>query len=239
MKFHIESFETLLSTQDLAISKARNGAPEGTVIQAALQTAGRGRGSNRWIAAPGNLLISVILRPMRPPHETAQIAFVAAVAVGDAIQKWTGDHALTLKWPNDVLIGSKKISGILIETEIKEDVVDCLIVGVGLNVLVPPDDRISIKDVCKKPPSVNEVRDAVLEKLDQWYELWLKKGFAPVREAWLKQAHGLGKEAEVRLSRETLTGIFRGLDEDGALLLETETGIRPVHAAEVHFGLEK
>src|SRR5271165_702081 len=113
---------------------AREGAAHGTVVHADGQTAGRGRLSRRWLSPPGNLYLSIILRPDVPPARVAEIGFVAALAVADAVDALVPRHVrAALKWPNDVLVNDGKIAGILME---QAD--DTVILGIGLDVLQAP-----------------------------------------------------------------------------------------------------
>ena len=105
-----------------------------------------------------------------------------------------------------------------------------------MNILAPPEGRIGLDSVKKRPVFINVFRDDYLARLAQYYTLWREKGFAPIREEWLQQAHGLGQALTVRLPEVTYEGIFEGIDESGALLLKTGGQTRHFTAGEVHFG---
>ncbi|MCB1529827.1 MAG: biotin--[acetyl-CoA-carboxylase] ligase [Rhodospirillales bacterium] len=228
------------STQDLAQDAAEAGTAEGYVIQALQQTAGRGRHGNDWLSPMGNLYLSFVLRPERlAPGHAGQLAFVTAVALSDAMGAYLDPerHCKTLKWPNDILVDGLKISGILLESNIKNDSeIEYLVVGVGVNVFAPPEGAAGLDALKEKPVYVNVFRDDFLACFAESYGLWREKGFAPIREEWLKQAHGLNGPMSVRFPEVSYSGIFDGLDESGALLLDQEGRTRTFTAGEVYFG---
>lgn len=205
-------------------------APEGTVIQALEQTGGRGRFGNVWASPAGNVYMTALLRPNASPNQAAQLAFVVALALFEAIGTFD-KRTVQLKWPNDVLIEGTKAAGILLEQSLTPTgQVAYVLVGMGINVLAPPEGR-----ACVQAPSVNAMRDAVLGALEQRYTQWQQQGFAAVRENWLQHAYGLGKPITARMSQNTTTGVFEGIDETGALLLRTNGGIERITGAEIQF----
>lgn len=236
--WRVQVLGTTPSTQDVVRGLADTGEAEGLGIQALQQTSGRGRHGNAWTSPMGNLYLSVLLRPSCRPDKAAQMAFVCALALSDAIDKVMEEgHVKTLKWPNDVLIDGKKVSGILLETKLDpHGRVDYLIIGTGVNIFAPPEGCIGLDQIKKDAVFVNKFRDVYLESLLVRYTAWQDKGFAPLRDAWLKQAHGLNEPMRIRLPETTYHGIFRGLDENGVLLAEIDGQIRSFTAGEVHFG---
>ena len=134
MAFRILYYETVESTNDLALQFAKEGAAEGTVIAADFQTKGRGRQKREWISPRGKgLLFSVILRPALSASSAPILTHLAGEAVAEALKKEAG-LACTLKKPNDVLVGGKKIAGILTESSGTGDRIDYVVIGIGLNV---------------------------------------------------------------------------------------------------------
>jgi BirA family biotin operon repressor/biotin-[acetyl-CoA-carboxylase] ligase len=226
------------STQDVLKDRAAQGAGEGTVVQALLQTAGRGRHGNAWDSPMGNLYMSALFCPDIPADRAGQMAFVAAVALSAAMEPYIDGkaHDKRLKWPNDVLIDGLKVSGILLETVLIKDRVSHLIVGMGVNILAPPEGRTGLDAVKSKPVYVNVFRDDVLKRLDHDYALWRNAGFAPIRDEWLAQAYGLRAEITVRLPEVTLSGVFEGIDPEGALMLRQGTHLTLIRSGDVHFG---
>ena len=241
MDFQVKTFAELDSTQDEAMRLIRQNpdkAQEGTVIHAMSMASGRGRHGNQWHAPMGNLYLSVLLTPEIDDKDCGQLAFVAALAVAETIESLAGtqqgdksdpSQKIELKWPNDVLVGGKKISGILIE---KESIgsKSVYIMGVGINILAPPDGAISLQDICTKRTPINPVRDFFLDVFEAYYLRWSYEGFAPIHSRWMRQAAFLDQEIDVRLANQTKRGIFKGIDKDGALLLQN-----PQDAAEERY----
>ena len=240
VEWRVDVAGTAGSTQDVVHNKAIGGEDEGYVFQALQQTGARGRHGNQWDAPMGNLYMSVLLRPPCTLNDAGQLSFVVAVALSKALGPYIDDtkHKRTLKWPNDVFVDGLKLSGILLESNLQADnSLDSIVLGVGVNIFKPPEFAISIQDAGEKPVYVNVFRDEFLTALSEFYEIWQKKGFAPIREAWLKEAHGLNDPITVRLPNETFKGVFKGIEETGALLVELENGEeRVVQAGDVHFG---
>lgn len=222
--FRLVALETTGSTNDEARRLAAAGAAPGTVVWAREQSAGRGRRGRRWISPPGNLHVSFLIEPGRPPAEAPHLAFVAALAAVAALEEVAPDLSFACKWPNDVLCGGRKIAGMLIEPA---DTGGLLVLGIGIDVEHAPEEvlypAVSLRGA-GAAASVADVLAALCRHLGPWLERWRAEGFAPVRAAWLGRAAGLGHPVTVRLDGETLTGTFAGLDETGALLLQLPHG---------------
>ncbi len=237
--FRLHHFETLGSTNDEAKALARAGAPEGTLVWAGEQTAGRGRRGRTWLSPRGNLYLSLVLRPAGAPAGAAQLGFVAALGLGDALALLTGPAMeLRYKWPNDLLVNGRKLAGILLESEnAASDRVDFVVAGIGVNIIAAPEDvefpatSLAAEGVIGITPAV--LLGGFVRHFDIWARRWREAGFAPVRAAWLARASGLGERVRVRLERSTLFGRFLDLDADGALVLEGEEGRRRIAAGEV------
>ncbi len=233
--------EEVGSTNDEARRLLLGGAPAWTVAWAGSQTGGRGRDGRRWSSPPGNLYASLLLRPPGPPARVAQLAFVAAVAIGEALRGMLpGARPVTLKWPNDVLVGGRKVAGILLESEgARAEGVDGVVVGFGVNVeAFPGDARLpatSLRAEGVHGVGPGDVLGACLRALWLWNATWQEAGFAPVREAWTAAAHGLGAPALARLPGGDVAGTFEGLAEGGEMLLATPSGTRRVSAGDVFF----
>ena len=227
------------STQDLVRRAAQAGEGEGYAVQALQQTKGKGRHGNEWDSPMGNLYLSALLRPRCTPEEAGQLAFVVALALSAAIDGYLDPdkNRKTLKWPNDSLIDGAKLSGILLESNLDAaGQVDWLIVGTGVNIFAPPEGRAGLDSLKTKPIFVNVFRDEYLAALGRFYTVWREKGFAPIREEWLQQAHGKGGPLTVRLPEVSFSGLFDGIDDKGSLLLKTPDGLRTFTAGDVHFG---
>jgi BirA family transcriptional regulator, biotin operon repressor / biotin---[acetyl-CoA-carboxylase] ligase len=237
--FHLRHYATIGSTNDKAKTLARAGAADGTLVWADEQTLGRGRRGRIWRSPPGNLYLSLVLRPECSPARAAQLGFVAALGLGDAILPHLGPALrLRYKWPNDLLANGRKLAGILLESETSAgDRVDFVVIGVGVNILAAPGD-VEFPATSLEAQGVAGVTAPVLlegfvRHFAGWGERWRAEGFAPVREAWLRAASGLGERISVRLEHSTLFGRFHDLDLDGALLLDAAEGSRRIAAGDV------
>lgn len=236
----VVAFDTIGSTNDEALRRAEAGAPEGTVITASRQEGGRGRRGRAWSSPPGNAYSSTIVRPNGPPDRAAQLGFVAALAVCDAVT--TGlppSRAVRLKWPNDVLVDGCKISGILLESAVSADGrVEHVVIGTGINVAAaPPTTAASyptaslhdLGDGRDAPAVLRAYLQALAARLQQW-----RQGFTGTRADWLSRAAWLGERVAVSLGHERVEGRFAGLDVDGALLLQPDGGdVRRIVSGEV------
>ncbi|HEY3912645.1 MAG TPA: biotin--[acetyl-CoA-carboxylase] ligase [Stellaceae bacterium] len=243
--YHLVCCDAIGSTNDEAKRLARAGAPERTVVWALEQTAGRGRRGRRWASPRGNLYASLVLRPDCSPESAARLGFAAALAIGDALASLVpGLAGLACKWPNDVLLGGRKIAGILLESEIgpastvgNGETVAFVVVGIGINLAAAPADAefpaTSLAAEGYPPPEPAAALEPLLRCFDVWERRWREEGFASVRAAWLARAAARGQPIEVRLENRTLRGRFADLDHRGALVLETPDGPRLIAAGDV------
>jgi BirA family biotin operon repressor/biotin-[acetyl-CoA-carboxylase] ligase len=220
------------STNSEAMRLAGEGALSGTWVIADRQTAGRGRSGRAWISPPGNFHASLILRNVSPLEKAAQLALVSGVAVHAAVMAATAGtrmDALELKWPNDILLGRRKLGGILVESSVtRRDEGALAVVGIGLNLAHHPDltDR-PATDLSAHGASIAPMN--LLPSLDQSMQEWITNwasgdGFATVREAWLARSLPAGTGLTVNSGRGVLNGVFAGLDPEGALLLTAPSG---------------
>ena len=213
---------------------ASGSVAEGDWLIADAQTAGRGRMGRGWASPPGNLYASllVMLRPTDP--QPATLALVAAVALVDTLRIWVPGHRLAIKWPNDVLAGGAKLSGILLERG-----GDAVVAGFGVNQLFHPPglDRpaTSIAALAGTAPDPATVLDALAETFTHWLVRWRGEGLAPVRAAWLDRAHPVGTALSAALpDGHCIDGLFDGLTDDCALRLRLADGsVRVIHAGDV------
>ncbi|SMH52208.1 biotin--[acetyl-CoA-carboxylase] ligase [Azospirillum agricola] len=228
--FQVKAFASVGSTNDEAKALARAGAGEGTIVWARRQESGRGRRGRAWTSPEGNLYSSTILRPGGSPAEAAQISFVAALAIAETAESVLPDPSgVRCKWPNDVLVRDRKLSGILLESEPGADgAVGWLVLGVGINLRHFPDDAGYAATSLTAEGAPVMAPSALLEiyagHLAAWYGRWRAFGFGPVRDAWLARARGLGGPILVRLADRTIPGTFADLDSDGVLLLDPADG---------------
>jgi len=238
----IEAFDEIDSTNAEARRRAEAGERGPVWLTAKVQTAGRGRRGRSWETGSGNLAATLLTVTTKPPGEAAQISFVAALAVADLAATYVPPTLVALKWPNDPLIAGRKASGILVESGPHPSGGLWLAVGCGVNLATPPvtPDRPATSFAEHRtapPPSPLEALGVLAEAFAGWQELWERRGFAPIAEAWTLRAHGLGQPCEARLPSETINGVAEGLDADGALRLRTPSGVvRRITAGDVFFG---
>jgi BirA family transcriptional regulator, biotin operon repressor / biotin---[acetyl-CoA-carboxylase] ligase len=229
------------STSDEAKALAAAGAPAGTIVWALEQTGGRGRLDRSWSSPRGNLFSSFVLRPEVAPAQAAELGFVASLAVAEAVSGFVLQPApIRLKWPNDVLVDGAKIAGILLEARsASSGLVDWVVLGIGINIVAAPEGTpypaTCIARLTETPPLAGAVLEALAAALATWLDIWDRRGFPPIREAWLDRARGLGETLQIRQGEAILSGRFLDLDLDGALVLETATGVRRITAGDVHF----
>lgn len=237
--WRLRCFETLPSTSDLCISLAEGGEPDGLAVLALRQTHGRGSRGRNWDAPPGNLNLSVLLRPAGDAAEAGRWALLAGLALFDALAPHAG-AGLTLKWPNDLMLDGAKLAGILLDSAVQADGrLGWLVLGLGANLAHAPDlpDR---RAACLPAPAPlpQAVAASVLDRLAQWRRVRAVDGFAAIRAAWLARAHPSGTRLTVRSGGTVVGGRFAGLAEDGSLLLQTGGRVHAFPTAEVLQGRE-
>ncbi len=236
--YRLLDYDELDSTNDEAKRLGADGAPAGCVVWAKSQPNGRGRRGRRWDGPPGNLYMSLLLRPAHSPAAAAQLGFVAALAVGEACAPFLPEATKPrYKWPNDVLVSGRKVSGILLESSALPDgMLDWLVVGIGINVASHPagtEFPATSLAASGGTATVTQLLESTVARYHHWMGRWEAAGFEAIREAWLSNAIGVGGKVTVRLERQVLEGRFADLDRDGALLLETDEGNRRVLAGDV------
>jgi len=239
------TFDEIDSTNAEAARRAGAGDAGPYWLLAARQTAGRGRRGRSWTSEPGNLFITYLGVSDRPPGEIALLSFAVALAVADVADNVLGRAAALVKWPNDVMVLGRKISGILLESGALGAGRTWVAVGIGINIASAPtdvDQPIAALSALAngKTISVESVEQVLRRRLGFWSGRIEREGFAPIREAWLARAHGMGAAATARLGNEEVAGVMRGLGADGALELELPDGrTRLITAGEVFFGPQK
>ncbi|MEO3431775.1 biotin--[acetyl-CoA-carboxylase] ligase [Inquilinus sp. CAU 1745] len=235
-------FDRLGSTNDEARARATDGAAHGTVVWADAQDSGRGRRGRSWSSLAGNLFCTTILRPDAPAATAGQLGFVIALATHEAVKALSPTADAMLKWPNDLLVGGRKISGILLESALRPDGrTDWVIAGLGVNVAAHPENSETPAISLNALPGASEATAAelletYLPRLRFWYDRWALEGFELIREAWLERARGLGGEVRVRLETDSFAGLFEDIDMNGALIVRLGDGTRRrVNAGDVFF----
>ncbi len=223
---NVRRYRLVASTMEVARELARQGLPEGTVVIADHQTAGRGRLGRTWLSPEGSLALSVILYPSLA--ELPSLIMLTSLAVADAIRSVTGLEA-QIKWPNDVLIGGRKVCGILVEADVQRDKVNYAVIGIGVNVNVPAaalaevrPPPTSLSAELGRPVSIVEVTRSLLREMDRRY-LELKSG-GSLFEAWRDRLVTLGKHVRVTSGEVSFDGIAESVERDGRLSVRTSDG---------------
>jgi BirA family biotin operon repressor/biotin-[acetyl-CoA-carboxylase] ligase len=221
------------STNAEAYRLADEGAEEGTVIVADSQHQGKGRLGRIWHSPPGvNLYTSLILKPPILPVNAFQLTFLSAVAVARAIEASIATPPF-IKWPNDILLGSKKVAGLLNEMSAETERVNFVILGIGVNLNMlpeqfPEDLRYPATSLAiESGRKINRLQFArqLLESLDALYTDYLSNGYGPIRDEWVARCGMIGLQVAVSGTSEQIEGIATGIDDSGALLVKKESGV--------------
>lgn len=236
----VEVLESVGSTNAEALQRARAGSRGPIWIVARRQEAGRGRRGRHWASEPGNLFATLLLTNSFPPAQAPQLSFVAALAVHDAVTESAPAIAgsLSLKWPNDVLLRTKKFSGILVEGESAPDGALAVAIGIGVNCRHHPDDvaypatNLAAEGAALAPEEMfRAVATAMQRRLAQWAQ---GANFGAIRTDWIARGPRPGERMNVRLDRREIAGGFETLDEAGRLVLRLADGsIETVTAGEI------
>lgn len=235
-------YDEIESTNAEAKSLAISGAPEGTVVIADCQTAGRGRLGHRWVSPAGKgLLFTVLLRPELAINDAPLLTLVAAVAVAEGIEEHTGVQT-RIKWPNDIFVGDRKVGGILMEVSGDRDEVEWLAVGIGVNVNTEYGDlpvglrrtATSLKMARGDTVDRSDLLANLLLSLERHYSDAVANGFEDAVSSFRGRDYLLGKSVTVQTRRGPIIGNAAGVDERGALLVDIgDRRIRRFHSGEV------
>ncbi|WP_440895712.1 biotin--[acetyl-CoA-carboxylase] ligase [Amphibacillus sp. Q70] len=226
----LEHYPVLDSTQRLAMEKAQKGAEEGLVVVADKQTTGKGRRQHRWYSNhSGGVWLSFVLHPKMVPAKAPQLTLLTAIAVVQAMESATELKPM-IKWPNDILIGDKKIAGILTEMQAEHDEIHYVVIGIGLNVNQTSNDldhqikhmATSLLIETEKTYHKQVIIQAILTHFETIYHDYLLNGFEPIRKQWLHYAYRLGDLIHYTINGEENRGILHGIANDGSLIIEDE-----------------
>lgn len=239
--FHLRSVG---STNQVAQDLGRRRYPEGTLVAAEEQTAGRGRWQRSWWSPPETgVWLSLVLRPQLAPYQVSQITLVAGVSCARAIEDCLGLRP-GIKWPNDIVYDGRKLCGILVEMDATAEQVHFLVIGIGINVnqeledfpLDLRDTAVSLGMIAGRRVQRLPLVQRFLEVFEDDYDRFCRDGFAAARQAWLSYQATLGKAVRVQAGLEEFTGEACGLDDDGSLLVRLGSGqVRRCIAGEVTF----
>ena len=219
--------EDIDSTNAEALRQAGSGSAGNIWVRAARQSAGRGRSGRQWISDKGNLFASLLLRPRCTIESAVQLAFVAGLAAHDALADMDNGLCgqLALKWPNDVLLDDAKLAGILLESVSPDaEGSPAVAIGIGLNLASHPDDTPTpATDLAAHGISVGPERafSALARAMAYRVELWAGgRGWQQIRENWKERSVPTGRTVSAHLGSDKVIGTYRGIDDDGALLVD-------------------
>lgn len=239
--YDLRAFDLLDST-NAECRRIADGGHRGNIwIVTAEQSAGRGRRGREWVSRPGNLFASLLYGIDCDLGMASQLSFVTALAVRDTLADiLQSSERVTCKWPNDILVGGKKISGILLETAGRGgETPSHVVIGIGINVMHHPENPqypvTNLKDESGGEIELELVMERLAQSMAHWISRWKDHGFTLIRKAWKDNAQGLGQDIIVRLPSEDLRGRFVDLDESGALILEFDGERRHITAGDVFF----
>jgi BirA family biotin operon repressor/biotin-[acetyl-CoA-carboxylase] ligase len=211
--------ESCASTNDEAARYARAGASHGTLVIAERQEAGRGREGRAWASPSGGLYFSAVMRPPLPLADVPPITLAIGIAVCDAARAFGADAAL--KWPNDVLIGDKKLAGVLVETQSQGGRLDSVIVGIGVNLGTVPE-AVASRAIALDVDRETFISELVTQ-LERWVDRYVACGLDSIIPSW-QQRMAPGLSARAMIDGAALSGELAGIDLDGSLLLRDDTG---------------
>ncbi|WP_048191050.1 biotin--[acetyl-CoA-carboxylase] ligase [Methanobacterium sp. SMA-27] len=227
----IHYFKEVDSTNDVAKYLAEEGAEEGTIVIAEIQNRGKGRRGKTWISPPGGVWMSIILRPDIPPFNAPQLTLVTGVAVAETLKKEC-NLDVGIKWPNDILIGNKKVCGILTEVNASIEKINYVIVGIGIDMnvdvpLFPPDLQKGATSL--KNELDTEINGAILVQkflleFETIYNEFKAGKFPEILKEWRSLSKTIGNNVEVRTRGKTIRGEAVGINKEGILILELEDG---------------
>jgi len=234
------------STNTTLMELGEKGASEGTVVTADRQTAGRGRLGRSWISPPeSNLYISVLFRPEIASTDASLFTLIASIAINELIFK-VGIEEATIKWPNDIQVNGKKIAGVLTEMRPRREVVDFIVVGIGVNINMSREEMnnlmgnvaniaTSIKENLGKDIDRAKFAADLLLQLENWHQFYKNKGKSAILREWTQRWGDLNKRVKVEFEGGKYEGTATGIDGHGYLLVQTDDGeINQVIAGDVN-----
>ncbi len=254
--FRLEAFETIGSTNAVALERARAGDPGALWLVSKRQESGRGRRGRAWATPQGNLAATLLRVETGDLRHAATLGFVAGLALGEALDavapaarvsvgmdggQGPGVRRFELKWPNDVIVANAKLSGILLESTLLPNDRFAIAVGIGVNVVAFPNDLPYPATSLAALGSDADAEALFLALSDAWTRfegIWARgRGLAAIRELWLARAAGLGAEVAVSVNGAVVRGVFETIDEDCRFVIrDANGGTINIAAGDVHFG---
>jgi BirA family transcriptional regulator, biotin operon repressor / biotin---[acetyl-CoA-carboxylase] ligase len=240
--FRHETLDEVSSTNTEAFARARAGDAGFLWITAERQTGGRGRRGRPWVSERGNLYSTLLLIDPAPTENLGSLPLAVALAVHAAVQTVVppGSEAVEIKWPNDVLIGRKKTSGILLEAEQVGEGRLALAIGIGINIAHRPDlAQYPVTSLADQGASISppEFFAHLFVQMAEMLAVWDEgRGIAKIVARWRSVACGIGEKITVNLPDRSISGVFSGIDDKGLLLLDSAAGPMSIAAGDVFFG---
>jgi BirA family biotin operon repressor/biotin-[acetyl-CoA-carboxylase] ligase len=210
---------------------------EGAVVISEKQTSGRGRRGRKWESPEGGIAISFILKPNVSPERAPQMTLISSLALVETLNKIHNGLNAKIKWPNDILISGKKISGILTELSADMEKINYVVVGVGVNLNSTvenlPENATSLKIETKEQVSIKQFLKSFFDHYDKLYLEYLNGGIDQIIERWKKNSDTIGKKVKIIGINETYEGLAKDIDENGALILKTNEKEIKVYSGDV------
>jgi BirA family transcriptional regulator, biotin operon repressor / biotin---[acetyl-CoA-carboxylase] ligase len=227
--YHLLTYDSIDSTNEEAKRLALSGGQHGAVCWAKKQTHGKGRMGREWVSEEGNLYCSFLLKPKHKIADFAQMSFVAALAVAEALNPvFEGKAEVQLKWPNDILLNGKKLGGILLETVKPESKSPWIIVGIGINIEHFPQDTAlpatSLIDAGVEVISAKIILSRIVNCFFPLMDKWEDKGFASIKAGWENLAAYKDEKVTFVQHNTSYEGIFKGINDDGQCVIMLENG---------------
>ncbi|MDC3415354.1 biotin--[acetyl-CoA-carboxylase] ligase [Aquibacillus salsiterrae] len=232
------------STQTVAHQQALNGSSHGTVVIADQQTKGKGRLNRKWYSENDDgVWMSVVLRPNIPPNQAPQLTLLAATVLANVLTKLKIPE-VGIKWPNDILIGDKKVAGILTEMQAEHDQIHYLVLGIGLNVNQSSDtfpDEVkdiatSLKLASNQSYSIRQLIQDILFEFEKSYDVYMSDGFTSIKQNWERFGYKMGEKVAINSGNRTWTATLHGIEADGSLLVSNDDGSHErLYSAEINW----
>ncbi|MCX5614295.1 biotin--[acetyl-CoA-carboxylase] ligase [Bombella saccharophila] len=232
MTWRFEIYETLASTSDFCRERAEAGEKTGLAVLAQRQSAARGSRGRTWESGEGNLAFSFLFHAPETASFRSVLPYLAGLALYDGLVEAAAlspdeCQQLHLKWPNDLLLNSHKMAGILIETGVVSATVCWVVIGIGVNLQKAPaltERKVVALSALKPPPAPQLCAESILRAFDKWWEKWQQDGDTALWDGWIERAHPLGTRLILERHGKRTSGRFAGLDVQGRLLLTQDDG---------------
>ncbi len=238
LNWQITKFNKIPSTQTTLLDEVvlNKNLPEGSVIYTLEQSAGKARHGRTWQEGAGNLYFSFLLRPNCTASEIGPISLSLGLAVGDCINDIILPspelaHRAIVKWPNDILIDNKKVSGMIINAAPinNSNKIEYIVVGIGINIASSPlNIATNIEEYCNYKVNIDNFLSKVLSYISNYYKQWQEQGFDKIREKWLDNSFNKGDKISVKTGNKHIKGSFETIDLYGNLVLISEVGSKKI-----------